>query len=147
VNEFWQRATQILASEAPAVLATVMAVHRQGPKVSLAGACLIVEPTDTVGGLDGGAVDRLVMPFLQSALLAPATVHDVSIPTEVAHRSGLLHGGTEDLSRIRAPIGLNLDAESPFETAVAMLAQLIQVQHSYTGSAADWTFPAAQVVG
>jgi xanthine/CO dehydrogenase XdhC/CoxF family maturation factor len=146
VNEFWQRATQILASEAPAVLATVIAVHRQVPKVSLARACLIVTPTDTVGGRDDGAVDRLVMPFLQSAQLAPATVHDVSIPTEVAHRSGLLHGGTEDLSRIQAPIGLNLGAEFPFETAVAILAQLIQVQHSHTGSAADWTLPAARAV-
>ena len=33
----------------------------------------------------------------------------------------------DDLSRIQAPIGLNLGAESPFEIAVAILAQLIQV--------------------
>jgi xanthine dehydrogenase accessory factor len=53
----------------------------------------------------------------------------------------------DDLSRIQAPIGLNLGAESPFEIAVAILAQLIQVLHSYSGSVLDWTLPATQAVG
>jgi xanthine dehydrogenase accessory factor len=53
----------------------------------------------------------------------------------------------DDLSRVQAPIGLNLGAESPFEIAVAILAQLIQVQHSQTGSVSDWTLPTAQSVG
>jgi xanthine dehydrogenase accessory factor len=52
-----------------------------------------------------------------------------------------------DLSRIQAPIGLNLGAESPFEIAVAILAQLIQVQHSHTGPVSDWALPTAQAVG
>jgi hypothetical protein len=34
MDEFWQRAAQISASGEPAVLVTVMAVHRQVPKVS-----------------------------------------------------------------------------------------------------------------
>jgi hypothetical protein len=69
VDEFWQRATQILASGEPAVLVTVMAVHRQVPKVSPLGTCMIVTPTEAVGGLDGGAVDSLVVPSLR--ILAP----------------------------------------------------------------------------
>ena len=52
-----------------------------------------------------------------------------------------------DLARIQAPIGLNLGAESPFEIAVSILAQLIQVQHSQTGPVLDWTLPTAQSVG
>jgi xanthine dehydrogenase accessory factor len=53
----------------------------------------------------------------------------------------------DDLSRIQAPIGMNLGAESPFEIAVAILAQLIQVMHSHSGSTLDWTVPTAQEVG
>jgi xanthine dehydrogenase accessory factor len=44
---------------------------------------------------------------------------------------------SEDVSRIQAPIGLNLGAESPFEIVVAILAQLIQVQHSHTNAVSD----------
>jgi xanthine dehydrogenase accessory factor len=53
----------------------------------------------------------------------------------------------DELSRIQAPIGLNLGAESPFEIAVAILAQLVQVRHSRSGSASDWILPTAQAVG
>lgn len=53
----------------------------------------------------------------------------------------------DDLSRIQAPIGLNLGGESPFEIAVAILAQLIQVQRGQSGPLSDWTLPAAQAVG
>jgi xanthine dehydrogenase accessory factor len=74
-----------------------MAVHRQVPKVSPPGACLIVAPTTTIGGLDDGAVDALVVASLQSALPAPAGVHEFTLPADVAHRSGMLHGGTVEL--------------------------------------------------
>ena len=97
MDEFWQRATQILASGEPAVLVTVMAVHRQVPKISPPGTCMIVTPTEAVGGLDGGAVDSLVVPSLRSALLAPAAVQAVTLPADVAHRYGMLHGGTVEL--------------------------------------------------
>ena len=53
----------------------------------------------------------------------------------------------DDLSRIHAPIGVNLGGESPFESAVAILAQLIQVMHSQRGSVLDWTIPTVQEVG
>jgi xanthine dehydrogenase accessory factor len=53
----------------------------------------------------------------------------------------------DDLSRIQAPIGLNLGGESPFEIAVAILARLIQVLHSHSGSALEWTLPTTQAVG
>jgi xanthine dehydrogenase accessory factor len=97
MDEFWQRAAQISATGEPAVLVTVMAVHRQVPKVSPPGTCMIVTPTEAVGGLDGGAVDSLVVPSLQRIILAPAAVHDLTLPAEVAHRYGMLHGGTVEL--------------------------------------------------
>jgi xanthine dehydrogenase accessory factor len=53
---------------------------------------------------------------------------------------------SEDVSRIQAPIGLNLGAESPFEIAVAILAQLIQVQHSHSGSVSDWAYTTTHMV-
>jgi xanthine/CO dehydrogenase XdhC/CoxF family maturation factor len=46
----------------------------------------------------------------------------------------------------QAPIGLNLGAESPFEIAVTILAQLIQVQYSHTGSVSGWAFSTTHVV-
>jgi xanthine dehydrogenase accessory factor len=97
MDEFWQRAAQISAGGDPAVLVTVMAVHRQVPKVSPPGTCMIVTPTEAIGGLDGGAVDSLVLPSLRSTLLTPAAVHAVTLPAEVAHRYGMLHGGTVEL--------------------------------------------------
>jgi len=97
VDEFWQRAAQILASGEAAVLATVMAVHRQVPKVSPPGTCMIVTLAEAVGGLDGGVVDSLVVPSLRSALLGPAAVQAMTLPADVAHRSGMLHGGTVEL--------------------------------------------------
>jgi xanthine dehydrogenase accessory factor len=97
VEEFWQRAAEILAGGGPAVLATVMAVHRQVPIVSPPGRCILVTPTGALGELDGGAVDSLLIPSLQSALPGPAVIHEVTLPAEVVHRYGMLHGGTVEL--------------------------------------------------
>jgi xanthine dehydrogenase accessory factor len=97
MDEFWQGAAQISATGEPAVLVTVMAVHRQVPEVSPPGTCMIVTPTKAVGGLDDGAIDSLVVPSLQSAILAPAAVHAVTPPADVARRYGMLHGGTVEL--------------------------------------------------
>ncbi len=88
---------RISASGEPAILVTVMAVHRQVPKVSPPGTCMIVTPTEAVGGLDGGAVDSLLVSSLRSTLLAPAAVQEVTLPADVAHRYGMLHGGTVEL--------------------------------------------------
>jgi xanthine dehydrogenase accessory factor len=97
VEQFWNEARRIMASGEPAVLATVMAVNRQVPRVSPPGTCLIVTATGTVGGLDGGAVDSLVVPFLQTTLSVAASLQTMVIPAEVAHRHGMLHGGTVEL--------------------------------------------------
>jgi xanthine dehydrogenase accessory factor len=58
---------------------------------------MIVTPTGAIGGLDGGVVDSVVVPLLRGALLAPAAVHEVTLPADVAYRSGMLHGGTVEL--------------------------------------------------
>jgi xanthine dehydrogenase accessory factor len=58
---------------------------------------MIVTPTTAIGGLDGGTVDSLVVPALRSALLEPSAVHTVTLPADLAHRSGMLHGGTIDV--------------------------------------------------
>jgi len=97
VDDFWQQARQILASGEPAVLATVMSVQRQVPQVSPPGACLIVTATGAIGGLDGGVVDSLVVPSLQSVLPASAAVREVTVAADAAHRYGMLHGGTVEL--------------------------------------------------
>ena len=44
----------------------------------------------------------------------------------------------EEIGLLHAPIGLNVGAESPFEIAVAILAELIQVRRSHSGSVSDW---------
>src|SRR5262245_40658526 len=74
-----------------------MAVQRQVPKVSPPGTCMIVTPTTAIGGLEAGAVDSMVGPSLRSALLEPAAVHAVTLPADLAHRLGMLHGGTIEL--------------------------------------------------
>ena len=94
MEQFWQRATQIMASGEPAVLGTVIRVTRQVPRVSPPGACVIVTARDIMGGFGGGAIDNIVIPVLQAALSTRASLQTVTIPAEVAHRYGMLHGGT-----------------------------------------------------
>ena len=77
MEQFWNEARQIMASGEPAVLATVMAVHRQVPRVSPPGTCLIVTATGVVGRLDGGAVDNLVIPFLRTTLSTAASLQTI----------------------------------------------------------------------
>jgi xanthine dehydrogenase accessory factor len=50
----------------------------------------------------------------------------------------------EEIGRLHAPIGLNVGAESPFEIAVAILAELIQARRSHSGSVSDWAIPTLQ---
>jgi xanthine dehydrogenase accessory factor len=68
----------------------------------------------------------------------------VATSVETLSAAGFTH---DDLARIQAPIGLNLGAESPFEIAVAILAQLIQVRHNHAGSVSDWAVPTIQSMG
>jgi xanthine/CO dehydrogenase XdhC/CoxF family maturation factor len=48
---------------------------------------------------------------------------------------------------VSAPIGLNLGAKTPFEIAVAILAQLIQVRRGHSGPVSDWVIPVPLAVG
>lgn len=97
MEQFWQRATQIMASGELAVLGTVIRVTRQVPRVSPPGACVLVTARDIMGGFGGGAVDDIVIPVMQAALSTRASLQTVIIPAEVAHRYGMLHGGTVEL--------------------------------------------------
>jgi xanthine dehydrogenase accessory factor len=97
VERFWEQATQLLASGESALLATVMAVQRQVPRVSPPGAHLIVTAARTVGALDGRAVDRVVVPLLRAAFSSGAFVQQVTIPEDVARGHGMLHGGCVEL--------------------------------------------------
>ena len=53
MEQFWHRATQIMASGELAVLGTVIRVTRQVPRVSPPGACVLVTARDIIGGLGG----------------------------------------------------------------------------------------------
>jgi xanthine/CO dehydrogenase XdhC/CoxF family maturation factor len=97
VEQFWHRATQIMASGELAVLGTVIRVTRQVPRVSPPGACVLVIARDIIGGFGGGSVDNIIIPVMQAALSTRASLQTVTIPAEVAHRYGMLHGGTVEL--------------------------------------------------
>ncbi|MCX6023617.1 MAG: XdhC family protein [Chloroflexi bacterium] len=53
----------------------------------------------------------------------------------------------EEIARLHSPVGLNLGAETPFEIAVSVLAELIQVRRGNTGSVSDWAIPAPAAAG
>lgn len=44
----------------------------------------------------------------------------------------------EQLARVRAPIGLELEAETPKEIAISILAEIIMVRHGGTGQPMRW---------
>jgi len=49
------------------------------------------------------------------------------------------HGVThEQLARIHAPIGLELEAETPREIAISIMAEIIMVRHGGTGQPMRW---------
>jgi xanthine dehydrogenase accessory factor len=41
--------------------------------------------------------------------------------------------GTEELNRLAAPVGLDLGASSPQETALSILAEVVAVRHGHRG--------------
>ena len=48
------------------------------------------------------------------------------------------HLTSDQLSRVRAPIGLELQAESPKEIAISIMAEITMLQHGGTGQPMQW---------
>ncbi|MBL8145697.1 MAG: XdhC family protein [Anaerolineae bacterium] len=58
------------------------------------------------------------------------------------------HGVTrEQLARIHAPIGLELEAETPKEIAISIMAEIIMVRHGGTGQPMRWLGEADEAQG
>ncbi len=81
--------------------------------------------------------DRIDLPALRSALESDAFFVGAigSRKTQARRREGLLELGIspESIDRIRGPVGLDLGAESPAETAVAIMAEILAVRAGREG--------------
>jgi xanthine dehydrogenase accessory factor len=81
--------------------------------------------------------DRIDLPALREALASDAFFVGAigSRRTQERRRAQLLDSGVseEDLERIRGPVGLDVGAESPGETAVAILAEILSVRAGRDG--------------
>lgn len=95
-------------------------------------------------GLDEGTAvvvlaheDRIDLPALAAALAGGAFYVGVigSRRTQARRREGLLELGVtdDDLERLHGPIGLDVGAETPTETAVAILAEILAVRSGKAG--------------
>ena len=69
--------------------------------------------------------------------LASARVIRTEDETHEARKDALREQGfrDDDLARIRAPIGLDIGGQTPEETAVAILAEMLAVRHGKRGGA------------
>jgi xanthine dehydrogenase accessory factor len=83
--------------------------------------------------------ERQDVPALREALRLPvAFVGAVGARGTVARRAGLLRaqGVTEEqLARLHSPLGLDLGAETPQETAISILAEIISARRAGSGAA------------
>jgi xanthine dehydrogenase accessory factor len=81
--------------------------------------------------------DRIDLPALQAALASPAFFVGAigSRRTQNRRREALLELGVapEAVERIHGPVGLDLGAESPAETGLAILAEVLAVRAGRTG--------------
>jgi xanthine dehydrogenase accessory factor len=127
------------------------------------GAAAIVRDTDPVEALLAldltastsvvvmSVAHRLDMPAVQGLRRQPLRyLGMMGNPSRVAKCFAALaaEGFTaSELARVSAPIGLNLGAKSPFEIAVAIMAQLIQVRRGHSGPVSDWAIPMPLAVG
>ena len=101
------------------------------------------EALERIGLDDGAAVvvlaheERIDLPALASALASDAFYVGVigSRRTQAKRREGLaeLGLGEETVSRLHGPVGLDVGAESPPETAVAILAEILAVRSGRSG--------------
>jgi xanthine dehydrogenase accessory factor len=81
--------------------------------------------------------DRIDLPALQLALASGAFFVGAigSRRTQARRREALLELGVEEsaVDRIHGPVGLDVGAESPAETAVAILAEILAVRAGREG--------------
>lgn len=82
--------------------------------------------------------ERVDVPAIAEAFrLGVGFVGAMGARTTVSHRAGLLReaGVTEpDLARLHSPLGLDLGGESPPETALAVLAEIVGARHGGSGA-------------
>ena len=85
----------------------------------------------------GGAPPRIDLPALQSALASDAFFVGAigSRRTQEHRREALRELGVDDASvaRIHGPVGLDIGAETPAETGVAILAEILAVRSARSG--------------
>ena len=81
--------------------------------------------------------DRIDLPALQSALASDAFFVGAigSRRTQEHRREALRELGVDDASvaRIHGPVGLDIGAETPAETGVAILAEILAVRSERSG--------------
>jgi xanthine dehydrogenase accessory factor len=82
--------------------------------------------------------ERLDVPAIRTALALPVGfVGAMGARTTVAHRIRLLReAGVDDvtLARLHSPLGLDLGGESPLESAVSVLAEIVASQRGRSGA-------------
>ncbi len=83
-----------------------------------------------------GHDDRFDVDLIERALLSPAGYIGVmgSRRTHERRISELADRGIRDLDRLHAPIGLDLGASTPEETAISILAEVLAVRAGATGA-------------
>jgi xanthine dehydrogenase accessory factor len=108
------------------------------------------DPAEYLASLDQHDVDRrtaicvlthdvrLDIPALRTALRMPVGfVGAMGARATVAHRAELLRADgvtDEELARLHSPLGLDLGGTSPEHTALAVLAEIVAVQHGRSGA-------------
>ena len=109
-------------------------VVAEWPQLYLAGQSL--EPRDVVCVLSHD--DRFDIPVLREALESPVGFVGAlgSRRTHARRVTALKDAGVSDqaLDRLRSPVGLDLGASSPEETAVSILAEMIAVRNGATAA-------------
>jgi xanthine dehydrogenase accessory factor len=125
-------------------LATVARTYRSAPRDP--GAALAVSATgshDVLGSVSGGCVEGAVYELsLEVCQTGTPVLETYGVSDDDAFAVGLTCGGIIDIfvervdvPRLRSPIGLDLGARTPEETAVSIAAELIQLRWGGTGRA------------
>ena len=84
---------------------------------------------------------KIDLPALESVLRSPARYIGV-LGSKKSHRKRLIEleergFSTQELQRLRAPIGLDLGGRQAAEIALSIAAQMVAVHHGRTGAPMD----------